>query len=441
MPQLSVIVPVYNTCEYIHRCINSLMKQSYNDYEIILVDDGSTDGSGSICDEYSELASNIKAIHQDNQGLVKARLQGVRYSEGEFIAFVDSDDWQERDAFLNLMKPLYCENYKDLDIIAGGYVVESGNNDVVNHFVKEDKCIMSSQQAFIKMLEGNTYNWSMVGKIYRKTLWDKVDMSHAYGSSYGEDTFANWKLFDVANNILYIPVYKYHYCMRETSMMHQSFSDNQLVYFDIINDMFLEKKKENNQLLNTTIAKFFTKVTLDKMILMADRYYLYKKEFIRYLQMMDNLLAEAKYIPTKQELRKIKLLHMPNDAYKKIREKRQIDLYKSLSDFQNVHEKKYIYGAGGIAREIACIMEDKKIHFESFVITEYSKCSLKKYNKAKIHNYDIVTFESLNKRECYNAGFVLGLNEINTAEVYKFLLSKGVDEKNILNAGRFLLEY
>lgn len=92
-PLLSIIVPVYNTKSYLDRCLDSILAQDFTDYELILVDDGSTDGSGGICDRYAAAHSHIRCLHQPNGGHTCARQNGVRASRGEYIAFVDSDDW------------------------------------------------------------------------------------------------------------------------------------------------------------------------------------------------------------------------------------------------------------------------------------------------------------------------------------------------------------
>ena len=93
MPKLSVIVPVYNTEKYLRECIDRILAQTFTDFELILVNDGSTDGSGAICDGYAEKDSRIQVIHQTNGGITVARKSGVRAACGEYVTFVDSDDW------------------------------------------------------------------------------------------------------------------------------------------------------------------------------------------------------------------------------------------------------------------------------------------------------------------------------------------------------------
>ena len=103
MPKLSVIVPVYNTEKYLRECIDSILAQTFTDFELILVNDGSTDKSGEICDEYGRSDSRVRAIHQKNGGVTAARKHGVEIAEGEYISFVDSDDWIEPNMFQDVL--------------------------------------------------------------------------------------------------------------------------------------------------------------------------------------------------------------------------------------------------------------------------------------------------------------------------------------------------
>ena len=99
MPRLSIIVPVYQAKEYLEKCINSILEQSFVDFELILVDDGSDDGCERICNDYAKKDERVKIIRQENQGVSSARNTGLDYATGKYIAFVDADDWVEKDLF------------------------------------------------------------------------------------------------------------------------------------------------------------------------------------------------------------------------------------------------------------------------------------------------------------------------------------------------------
>lgn len=125
MPFISVVVPVYNVERYLERCVESLIKQNYNDYEIILIDDGSTDSSGSICDKLAGKYKTVTAVHKVNGGLASARNYGLNYVRGKYVTFVDSDDWVTSDYFEYIQKHL---NEKKPDVLKFGYQkIQNGN--------------------------------------------------------------------------------------------------------------------------------------------------------------------------------------------------------------------------------------------------------------------------------------------------------------------------
>ena len=118
---ISIIVPIYNIEAYLEECIKSIIKQTYKELEIILVDDGSTDGSSEICDEFASQDKRIKVIHKQNEGLVLARKNGLQYVKGDYVLFVDGDDWIESNMCEELMKVM---KQTDADIVHSGYFRE-----------------------------------------------------------------------------------------------------------------------------------------------------------------------------------------------------------------------------------------------------------------------------------------------------------------------------
>ena len=114
MPKLSVIVPIYNVEQYIHKCVDSILNQNFKDFELILVDDGSPDSCGKICDEYAQKDERVKVIHKVNGGLSDARNFGLEKAKGEYVSFIDSDDWVDENIYSESLK--YMEE-NDLDIV------------------------------------------------------------------------------------------------------------------------------------------------------------------------------------------------------------------------------------------------------------------------------------------------------------------------------------
>ena len=124
---ISVIIPCYNVEKYIDRCMESVLNQTYRELEIILVDDGSTDRTGNICDRYSQIDARVKVIHKENRGLSSARNAGLDICQGDYIFFVDSDDWISHNMYEKMLSSLKSVN---ADIAVCGWVEEFLNNSI-----------------------------------------------------------------------------------------------------------------------------------------------------------------------------------------------------------------------------------------------------------------------------------------------------------------------
>ncbi len=122
---ISIIIPIYNVKDNLNRCLDSVIKQSYTNLEIILIDDGSSDGSENICDEYANLDKRIKVIHKKNEGVSSARNTAINIATGKYIAFVDSDDWLENDCINTLYNEIINQK---VDIVRGNYYIDDENN-------------------------------------------------------------------------------------------------------------------------------------------------------------------------------------------------------------------------------------------------------------------------------------------------------------------------
>ena len=182
---ISVIVPVYNCEKYIHRCVDSVLSQTYADFELILIDDGSKDNSGKICDDYSKKDSRIKVVHQKNQGVSAARNNGVEISKGEYITFIDSDDWIDK-SFLQVLYDACIEN--DAEISVCGYVMadDIGTENDINNEVK----VMESRDSISHYAELNLQRKSA----HFRSPWAKLikresmkDVHFPTDRSYAED--------------------------------------------------------------------------------------------------------------------------------------------------------------------------------------------------------------------------------------------------------------
>lgn len=222
-PLLSVIVPVYNVEKYLKRCLESILVQSWNDYEIILVDDGSTDSSAQICDLYAEKYEMIRVIHKENKGLSDTRNRGIEKASGEYVYFPDSDDWLEPNTFSELSDVIEELTY---DII-------SFNREFVTS--EEDKLIsaksriqkLSGKQALLEMLNQGDVTGFANDKIYRKKLFLDNDIEFPVGKYY-EDLGTNYKLFLKATKVYVTNQKYYHYLITNPDSITQSWNEQKL---------------------------------------------------------------------------------------------------------------------------------------------------------------------------------------------------------------------
>lgn len=216
MPKLSVVVPVYKVEQYIHQCVDSILDQTFTDFEIILVDDGSPDKCGEICDEYAKKDSRVKVIHKKNGGLSDARNFGIDIAQGEYITFVDSDDKIDKYMYYDMLKNLE-EN--DLDIICCDTYIVRGNNKKFRPRYDNDK-IFDKNESIVEILNGNIDNaaWN---KIYKRCLFEKI--RYPKGRIY-EDVATTYKLFYLANRVGYLKKPYYYYYKRKGSIVASAFN-------------------------------------------------------------------------------------------------------------------------------------------------------------------------------------------------------------------------
>lgn len=239
-PLISIIVPIYNVEPYLQKCVDSVLNQTFQNYELILVDDGSTDNSSKICDEYANKYDYITVIHQNNAGVSAARNTGLDSSKGEYIFFLDSDDWIERNALEKLIS-LIKKNNLDLAIIE---IKETDNENIV--FEKSDEIIFYSGDEILKFFF-NEERLSIVvwNKLYKKELFNKlrfpVGLRH-------EDEWVSSDIFCKAQKIAFTKQACVFYRQHIGSYMHSPFSLERLDYLSALEHrchILLDSRKYN----------------------------------------------------------------------------------------------------------------------------------------------------------------------------------------------------
>ena len=224
---ISVIVPVYNVEEYLEECLESIKRQTYIDIEVILVNDGSTDGSKEICERYCEKDSRFKLVNQENKGLSGARNRGMLESKGEFISFVDSDDVLKEDMLEQLMKQMTSE---DIDIVECWYTNEKQELELSTP--KNVKTIFQgdSKEALVSLCKDNIVRLNAVAKLFRRQVI--VNFPFLEGLFY-EDVYGGIGILKHIRKMVKINYIGYYYRVRQGSIMNRKFNIKNLDLFTI----------------------------------------------------------------------------------------------------------------------------------------------------------------------------------------------------------------
>ena len=210
--KISVVIPVYNTAKYLTKCINSVLNQTYKNLEVILVNDGSTDESANICDKFSNRDNRIKVMHIKNSGPSHARNIGMEVSTGQFIGFVDSDDFLEKDMYetlLNLIQDYEAD-------IAGCSFYRILDNKIIPSYYSGKIRQFDTVSALEELIRSRGLNSNVWNKIYKKDLIKNIKYPL---NMHAEDVMFNFKVFAQAKKLAYIDIPKYYYLIRPAGIM------------------------------------------------------------------------------------------------------------------------------------------------------------------------------------------------------------------------------
>lgn len=244
-PLISVIIPVYQVGAFVAHCIESVINQTYKNLEIILIDDGSTDGSGEICDQYADNDNRIKVVHQENCGLSTARNRGIELAKGEYLSFIDSDDWVDE----RFIKVMY-----EISVEAGCDIVQCGFQNVVNDCTRGDKregnyTVYSAREFSIATYTLLSWKCNVAwNKLYKAALFDGIRFP--IGKIH-EDEFTTYKLVWRANGIAVTNTGLYFYRQRPDSITGKTYSLKRLDAGEALREreVFYQEKGET-EILN-----------------------------------------------------------------------------------------------------------------------------------------------------------------------------------------------
>jgi len=249
--KVSIIVPIYKVEKYLDKCIQSILSQTFKDFELILVDDGSPDKCGIMCDNYANVDRRVKVIHKENGGLSSARNRGLNIASGKYIAFVDSDDWIEK----SMYEALYtmAEQY-DADIVQCNYVkafnenIGLGNNGGSIRILDNFKAL---ENLFNENASQAVVTWN---KIYKKYLFN--DVTFPVGKIH-EDNFTTYKLLYKSKKVVLLDEMLYYYRQTPNSIMNSPFSERNLDAITATEETLkFFKKIKNNKLHSKALMKY-----------------------------------------------------------------------------------------------------------------------------------------------------------------------------------------
>ncbi|MBO6292859.1 MAG: glycosyltransferase [Selenomonas sp.] len=418
---LSIVVPVYNCADYLKGCLDSILEIDVENYELILVDDGSQDGSPAICDAYAEKYAHVKVLHQENQGPSAARNHGIDIAQGKYLAFVDSDDWIDDGLFADFLS--YMENDDELDICISGVAKNFPDGREEDYFpplggrlVHTEK-FFDSKEALEGMFAKADYFWFLPGKVYRRELFQSDRLDQTVATS--EDLDLNWTLFKRARKIFYSDVCRYHYFMNENSL-----TENAKVVKRNNDDLKIYRR-----LLKQEDISPFCREMLEMRVLQRDYVNIRELmseqgsknvEFEEYYRELRETLAN--FVPTTKYCKYLKeSLSALTGSSEECREccwKPYAKLLLQVTKLADAGRKVYIFGLGPISRVMGNLLLKAGRDFSGFVVSEASRRS-----KAEWMEHPVLLLEDLEEE----ATVLLTLTERGQKDIADLLDHKGFE--------------
>lgn len=304
MPTISVIVPVYNVESYLNRCVDSILEQTFTDFDLILVDDGSPDNCPAICDKYTEKDSRIHAIHQKNGGLSAARNAGIDWafenSDSLWLTFIDSDDWIHPEYLCSLLNAAMDNN---VSVSICGYLRTDDRNlgIKVNNLTA---ILCTPERFFVDKIENATVAW---GKLYRKSCFRTL--RYPVGKLH-EDEFITYKILFSFSLIAFISAPLYYYYQNKSSIMGMKWSPKRLEAFEAYDEQLLFFERLGNY---TVLRKRIKSDLIVAQMQLQEIRKLSKQEQKKYKYAFCYLRKRMKKIMIKYHF--LRIVDWPSDAW------------------------------------------------------------------------------------------------------------------------------
>lgn len=307
---LSVIMPIFNADEYLENSINSVLKQKYSNFQLILIDDGSTDSSSDICDKFAVLDKRIQVLHKKNEGVAEARNDGLGLAKGEYITFVDSDDIVSNDMFKQLIKNLE-ENKADISICN----YQEFNNKIP--YLIENKCkeinIYSNEEAIQKLNLESKFTLALWGKVYRKKLFDGEKFPNIPSS---EDNEISYHLLYKAKRIVYCERKYYFYRKNNNSITHRKDRVNIQILYEGVKTIEFIKNNMYSQYESTIYKYLFLVLGVYNTMIQKNIFNKkYEEDILKYVKIWNKIIKKKiKY--TNKQKSQVKLFLLSRKLYK-----------------------------------------------------------------------------------------------------------------------------
>lgn len=261
-PLVSVIVPIYKVEPYLRACVDSILNQTYPNVEVILVDDGSPDDCPAICDEYAANNVSVSVLHQCNGGLSAARNNGLALSQGEYVTFVDSDDWLSPTMVERCMQLI---NMHDADACGVIFMRSYADHNVPNPCYSLEPECYTSKEALGRYLFNTNMTVCVCGKVWKRSLWDTIRCPTGI---LHEDQYTTYRLLDRATKVVFDPEPLYFYRQRVGSIGHSTFSARS---YDLLKGIdaqysFISRKYPDIEKSIGTACSFWYAVFVNMMI-------------------------------------------------------------------------------------------------------------------------------------------------------------------------------
>lgn len=293
---ISIVLPIYNVEKYIEKCMDSVLNQTYKNIEVILVDDGSPDRCPKICEEYAKKDNRIKVVHKENGGLSDARNAGIKVANGEYITFIDSDDYVDEDYVEFLYNNIEKTN---ADIAIGAHRVLYDSGKVIEKATHENS-VLKPKEVLERILYDDGIDLSAWGKLYKISLFD--DIKFPKGRIF-EDSATTYMLVDKAKKIAVNSESKYNYIIRKDSISNASFSPKKMDLITSTREMseYIKNKYPDLEKAANRRLMYAYLSTLSQLAKCKEKYPKEEKEMTTYIKKHGNEILKDKRVPKRDK--------------------------------------------------------------------------------------------------------------------------------------------